>query len=144
MVYLQSEDDLTDKVFEYKKEEYRLQVNDILDIQVRSMNDEANKLFLFKHKVETVAQAGIQSGGDLYYMTGYTVDQNGNIQLPFMDTVHVLGLTLKEAQFAIDEKVSNLFKNYFLQVKLEVFVLVPLANLIMQKTSYTSKSSDNL
>lgn len=119
MVYLQSEDDLTDKVFEYKKEEYRLQVNDILDVQVRSMNDEANKLFSVQTQGgNQAAQAGVQSGGDLYYMTGYTIDQNGNIQLPFMDTVHVLGLTLKEAQFAIDEKVSNLFKNYFLQVKL--------------------------
>ncbi|MEC8458439.1 MAG: polysaccharide biosynthesis/export family protein [Bacteroidota bacterium] len=119
MVYLQSENDFTDKVFEYNKTEYRLQVNDIVDVQVRSMNDEANKLFSVQMQgAGQTAQAGVQSGGDLYYMSGYTIDQDGNIELPFMDTIHVLGLTLKEAQAAIDKKVSKLFKNYFLQVKL--------------------------
>jgi len=119
MVYLQSEEDLTDKVFEYNKEEYRLQVNDIIDIQVRSMNDEANKLFSVQSQgANQAAQAGVQSGGDLYYMTGYTIDENGDIELPFMGNVHVIGLTLKEAKEAIDENVSKLFKNYFLQVKL--------------------------
>ena len=52
MIYLQSENDFMDKVFEYNKADYRLQVNDIVDVQVRSMNDEANKLFLFKCKVQ--------------------------------------------------------------------------------------------
>ena len=74
MVYLQSEDDLTDKVFEYKKEEYRLQVNDILDVQVRSMNDEANKLFSVQTQGGNQAQATFNKY-DLYYMTGYTIDQ---------------------------------------------------------------------
>ena len=63
MIYLQSEEDITEKVFEYQKEEYKLQVNDILDVQIRSMNEEANKLFSIQgNQGQQAMQAGVQSG----------------------------------------------------------------------------------
>ncbi len=48
MIYLQTKDDSTEKKLEYQMEEYRLQENDIIDVQIRSMNEEANKLFPYK------------------------------------------------------------------------------------------------
>ena len=36
-------------------------------------------------------QAGVQSGGDLYYMTGYTVDEEGEVELPYLGSVKVSG-----------------------------------------------------
>ena len=38
MIYLQSETGESTDVFKYKKQAYRLQANDILDVQIRSMN----------------------------------------------------------------------------------------------------------
>ena len=119
MIYLQSEEDITEKVFEYQKEEYKLQVNDILDVQIRSMNEEANKLFSIQGQAgQQAMQIGTQSGGDVYYMTGYTVKDNGAIELPYIGEVSVKGKTLKEAKVAIDEQVARFFKTYYLQVKL--------------------------
>ena len=57
-------------------------------------------------------------GGDLYYMTGYTVDEEGEVELPYLGSVKVQGLTLEEAKEAVDAQVATLFKNYYLQVKL--------------------------
>ena len=119
MVYLQSEEDIKDKVFEYQKEEYRLQENDILDVQIRSMNEEANKLFSIQGQSgQQAMQVGVQSGGDLYYMTGYTVNDNGAIELPYIGEVLVKGKTLKEAKASVDTEVAKFFKTYYLQVKL--------------------------
>ena len=119
MIYLQSEEEIKDKIFEYQKEEYRLQENDILDVQIGSMNEEANKLFSIQGQAGRQSmQVGAQSGGDLYYMTGYTVNHNGAIKLPYIGEVSVKGKTLKEAKAAVDEEVSKFFKNYYLQVKL--------------------------
>jgi len=119
MIYLQSEEDITEKVFEYQKEEYKLQVNDILDVQIRSMNEEANKLFSIQSQGGGQnMQAGLQSGGDVYYMTGYTVNDNGAIELPYIGEVLVKGKSLQEAKAIIDTEVQRYFKTYYLQVKL--------------------------
>lgn len=119
MIYLQTEEDRTEKVFEYQKEEYKLQLNDILDVKIRSMNEEANKLFSLQGiQGQQALQAGIQGGGDLYYMTGFTVNANGAVVLPYIGEVHVEGKTLEEAKSVIDEQVAQYFKTYFLQVKL--------------------------
>ena len=96
MIYLQSEEDITEKVFEYQKEEYKLQINDILDVKIRSMNEEANKLFSNQGiQGQQAMQAGVQGGGDLYYMTGFTVNANGAIELPYIGEVSIKGKTLE-------------------------------------------------
>lgn len=119
MIYLQPEGNAPAEVFEYDKEEYQLQMNDILDVKISSLNPEVNALFNASTMgTMQVAQATAQTGGDLFYITGYSIDQDGNIDIPFVGKVDVLGLTLNEAHSAVDVKVAELFTNYHLQVKL--------------------------
>lgn len=118
MIYLQPGEGEATEVFSYDREEYKLQVNDILDVQIRSMNQEVNQMFGGGNLMNQNMQAGVQSGGDLYYMTGYTVDEEGEVELPYLGSVKVQGLTLEEAKEAVDNQVATLFKNYYLQVKL--------------------------
>ena len=100
----------TAEVFEYDKQEYQLQMNDILDVKISSLNPEVNTLFNASTMgTMQVAQATAQTGGDLFYITGYSIDQDGNIDIPFVGKVDVLGLTLNEAHSAVDAKVSELF-----------------------------------
>ena len=119
MIYLQPDGDNPKEVFRYDKQEYKLQTNDILDVKISSLNPEVNALFNASTAgTMQVAQATAQTGGDLFYITGYSIDQNGNIDIPFVGMVDVLGLTLNEAHSAVDAKVSELFTNYHLKVKL--------------------------
>ena len=119
MIYLQPNGENTTEVFEYDKQEYRLQMNDILDVKISSLNPEVNTLFNASTMgTMQVAQATAQTGGDLFYITGYSIDQDGNIDIPFVGKVDVLGLTLNEAHSAVNVKVSGLFTNYHLQVRL--------------------------
>ncbi len=119
MIYLQPDVEVPAQVFSYDKPEYQLQINDILDVKISSFNPEINALFNASATgTMQVAQATAQTGGDLFYITGYSVAQDGKIDIPFVGKVSVLGLTLNEARSAVDDAVSELFTNYHLKVKL--------------------------
>ena len=118
MIYLQPEEGKSTETFKYDRQEYKLQVNDILDVQIRSMNPEINALFSPGSAMNQNMQAGVQSGGDLYYMTGYSVNEDGVIELPFVGEINVQGQTLEEAKASINSEVSKMFKSFHLQVKL--------------------------
>ena len=119
LIYLQPGEDVLEEVYKYDKQEYQLQMNDILDVKISSLNPEVNALFNASTMgTMQVAQATAQTGGDLFYITGYSIDQEGNIDIPFVGKVNVLGLTLNEAHRAVDIKVSELFSNYHLQIRL--------------------------
>ena len=119
LVYLQPDGETSTEAFEYNKQEYRLQMNDILDVKISSLNPEVNALFNSSTMgTMQVAQATAQTGGDLFYITGYSIDKKGEIDIPFIGKVDVLGLTLNEAHSAVDAKVSELFTNYYVQGKL--------------------------
>jgi polysaccharide biosynthesis/export protein len=121
LVYLQSNEDNTDttRSFKYSPPEYKLQINDIIDVQIRSSSPEANDLF-------NLAQIGSSQNqtsqaaqvGDIFYLTGYSIDNQGLIELPVLGSVSILGLTLKEAKTQIENLVDEYFEEYFLSVKL--------------------------
>jgi polysaccharide export outer membrane protein len=119
MIYLQNEEGF-EGLYKYERTEYRLQPNDIIDVQVRTLNENANNLFISQTQIQTqqAMQVGAQSGGDLYYMTGYSISDSGTVELPFIGSVNVQGMTLNEARVAIDQEVGKLFKSYYLSVKL--------------------------
>ena len=120
MIYLQSDNPGQQQAdFFNNKEEYRLQKHDVLDIKIYSLNPEINAIFNASATATTqTAQATAQTGGDLYYISGYTIDNDGEIDIPFVGEVAVLGLTLNEAYAAIDAKVATMFNNFHLNVKL--------------------------
>lgn len=98
-------------------EAYILQEGDILAISIRSMNPEVNAIFATSSSANA-APVAAQSGGDVYFMTGYSVDEQGEIVLPFIGSVDIEGKTLPQARVHIDSLVSRMFTNYFLEVKM--------------------------
>lgn len=91
---------------------YRLQVNDILYIDIKAENQEL--VTLFKNSA-----AGGGAGG-LYY-SGYTIDSHGNIRIPYIGEVNVLGYTEKETREKLEGELGKFLKNpetVFVTVKL--------------------------
>lgn len=98
---------------------YRVQVNDILSINVKALDKELTAIF---NPVEG-AVGGTQGSG--LYFNGFTVDLHGNIKFPILGEINVLGFTINE----IEEKVkSELLAQYFKE-SAELFVTVKLAGL---------------
>ncbi|MCH7412076.1 polysaccharide biosynthesis/export family protein [Belliella sp. R4-6] len=103
----------------YEIMEYRLQYNDIIDVQLTTSADMKENGFSPQSNQMNNNRMMGQAGGDIYYMTGYTVDKNGNIRLPLIDEVNVMQLTIEEARLKIEVKIKEYVKNeLYVKVKL--------------------------
>ena len=119
MLYLQDDPEKVQGTVSNEDKSYKLHVNDILDIQINSLSPEVNTLFNTSIQGSTaIAQATALNGGDLFFLTGYNVNDNGNINIPYVGEVPVAGFTIGEAREKIDERMATLFNNYHLTVRL--------------------------
>lgn len=99
---------------------YRLQVDDILSIDIRSNNAKDVEIFSKKKEVTntTINQ-------DQLYFDGYQVDGFGNIRIPVLGLVNVQGQTVEEVAKLLEKK---LLEEYF-TVNSNLFVIVKLAGI---------------
>ncbi|SDA78044.1 polysaccharide export outer membrane protein [Algoriphagus alkaliphilus] len=107
--------------FPYQEELYRLQSYDIVDITIKTASEELNKIFSIVSGDQTnmMAMNMGQNGGDLFYMNGYALDQNGKVDLPLVGEVKLVGLTAEEAKKLIEEKVKPFVPDdFFVRVRL--------------------------
>lgn len=106
-------------VQEIYNQHYRLQVDDIIKVDIKATNQELVQLFQ-SNQSTNVQQA---NGGGLYF-SGYSVDKQGFIELPFLGKINVLGYTTEE----VSRKVKSLLSKYFKDVS-DMFVSTKLAGI---------------
>jgi len=110
---------------------YRLQVNDILTITVKATRDpEISQLFNLQGGagggggMGNIGGAGGGGAGGLYF-TGYTVNSRGDIRIPVLGNMNVLGFTIEEVR----ELIENRLLADYLREESNVFVDVKLGGL---------------
>lgn len=113
------------ELISYELPEYRLQYNDIIDIQIQTVEQILENGLT--SKIQNEANNAVfgqiaQSGGDIYYMTGYTIDKNGFIRMPLLGEIQVNDMTLDEIRVLVE----NELKKY---VTSEIFVRVKLGGI---------------
>ncbi len=106
----------TSKLFPNKKFEYRIQVNDVLSIRVLGLDEQNHRNF----NVES-NNVGMGANDASLYVNGFSVDKNGVVQLPTVGKIKVQGLTLGEAQEAVQRKINEYFTNATVILKLVSF-----------------------
>ena len=94
---------------------YRLQVNDILSVDIKAIDPKLVSIF-------SVEGNGNKSESGLYF-NGFTVDDHGNIRMPILGEINVIGYTLEEVRLKIEKKLQE---EYF-KVEANIFVTVKLA-----------------
>src|SRR5690606_18042388 len=97
-----------------------IQVNDLLSIRVKALDQELVGTF------NAIGEANASATGEerLYY-DGFTVDQHGNIRVPTLGEINVLGYTVEEVQSKIEQELLD---NYFRE-QANIFVTVKLAGI---------------
>lgn len=119
LVYLQNTDNNESKqpVNQVVKTPYRVQSFDILVLKVKTSDSELSKVF----NISDESQQKIPSEVTAYY-EGFTIDEQGNIRIPILGEVNVIGLTLEEIRLKIEKKLlEEYFKkesNLFVTVKM--------------------------
>jgi polysaccharide export outer membrane protein len=96
---------------------YRIQINDILNIRIKVLDQENATIF------NPVGEANLNaSGAERAYFDGFTVDLHGNIRIPTLGKLNVIGFTTEEIEKVIKDKLlDEQFKetaNIFVTVKL--------------------------
>ena len=119
IVYLQNKTIATDSLQRMVEQQkpYRIQINDILNIRIKVMDQENAVIFNPIGEVNLNASAAERA-----YFDGFTVDTHGNIRVPELGFINVLGFTTEEAEGLIkDTLLAEQFKaaaNIFITVKL--------------------------
>ena len=121
LIYLQNKDGAVEAPLAVvASKPYRLQVNDVLSISIKTIDPKLAAMF-------TVSNDGAkpsQSDAGLYF-DGFTVDDHGNIRMPVLGELNVIGFTLDEIRLRIEKQ---LLAEYF-NKEANVFVTVKLAGM---------------
>jgi polysaccharide export outer membrane protein len=119
LVYFQGEPSSKTSVHKMLNEPYKLQVNDILAINIKAEDDKLVSLF------NPINQIGNQNSNQFnqesIYFNSYSIDRHGNIRIPYVGELNVLGYTEKEVREKIEKHFESFFKNpddIFITVKL--------------------------
>jgi len=103
------------------KPEVEIQVNDILQVQVQTLDPLAAVPFN-KSMGMGAGGAGGGGGGGMgaqnLDLMGYIVDEAGDIQMPFVGKVKVVGLNLDEAEQEVRSKLLSFLKNPYVSVRI--------------------------
>lgn len=97
---------------------YRVQTNDVLSINIKALDAKLVEIFSTKTSGDSNTAEGL-------YFDGFTVDDHGNIRIPVLGEVNVIGYTLDEIRIKIEKQLlDEYFKkeaNIFVSVKLGGF-----------------------
>lgn len=118
LIYLQNKDNSTENesISQVMSKPYRMQSNDILIVTISATDQKLVAMFNTTTGVSSQTEAGA-------YFDGYTVDDHGNILLPVLGEMNVLGFTADE----IRVKIENLLLSDYFNKEANVFVSVKLA-----------------
>lgn len=122
VTYLQAKKTSVDSVPSIQRlhKPYRIQVNDLLSIRVKALDQELVGMF------NPIGEGNPgATGEEAMYYDGFTVDMHGNIRVPTLGEINVLGFTVEEVQKKIEEE---LLEQYFRE-EANIFVTVKLAGI---------------
>ena len=121
LTYLQQEQDnkVTDSLLTVTKTPppYRVQVNDLLSIRVKALDQEL--VGMFNPVDDSNSDATTE---EKVYFDGFKVDRKGEIRIPTVGKIKVIGLTLKE----IREKIKQELLDRYFKEEANLFVTVKL------------------
>lgn len=119
LIYLQKKngDEVVSPISTVASKPYRLQINDVLSITIKA--DDPKLVTIFSPTNQ--GEAGKSESG--LYFDGFTVDDHGNIRIPVLGEINVIGFTVEEIRTKMEKQ---LLADYF-NKEANIFVTVKLA-----------------
>jgi polysaccharide export outer membrane protein len=121
LVYLQDKSTSSEQnaISVVESKPYRLQVNDIISVNIKAIDPKLVSIF---NTTNNEGSQTLKSESGLYF-DGFTIDDHGNIRVPILGEINVIGYTLEEVRLKIEKK---LLEEYF-KSEANIFVTVKLA-----------------
>lgn len=111
----------TSEYMEYVREDYKVQINDIINIRLKTPDPKAAELF------QNIGPAfmsgggmagGMAQGGLFFYLNGFRIHPDGFIDLPVVGEVMVEGKYLKEIKQDIEGRLQQYLKEVYIVVQI--------------------------
>ena len=99
---------------------YRLQINDVISISIKANDPKLVQIFTPSNQVNEP-----EKNEESLYFEGFTVNDHGNVRMPVLEELNVVGYTLDEVRLIIEKR---LLEEYF-NKEASIFVSVKLAGL---------------
>lgn len=112
--------------------EYRVQPNDVLSIKVQSKDPEQSSFF----NITTVENRNIEANPASLFLTGYTVDTDGMINLAIVGELKVSDLTVEEIRDKVQFEIDKYLVNAMVSAKLTSFKISVLGDVRNPGTNY--------
>ena len=102
LIYLQKKDKSQEdaSIVAVGSKPYRLQTNDVLSITIKAIDPKLVAIF----NPSNDGAGGGKSESGLYF-DGFTVDDHGNIRIPVLGELNVIGYTLDEIRIRIEKQL---------------------------------------
>jgi polysaccharide biosynthesis/export protein len=119
LTYVQDQQLLGDEL-KIHIEEYRLRPGDILHVRVMSTDPVTNSIFNFEEAGRATMRTNV-AGDQMMFLYGYTINRRGEIQMPVIGNVRVVGLTTDEVHQRIQEMAEEYIIDATVSVKIVNF-----------------------
>lgn len=130
----------TPTTFNTNVPDYKLQVNDVLSVKVLSAERELSEIY---NIISPTNGFGVAEPGSLY-LSGYSVDADGNINLPNVGKLKVAGLTTTQTQQLIQRSLNEYLTGATVVVKLISFKVSVLGDVQRPGYYYVYSEQANL
>lgn len=127
LTYLQQKEEESPEkaIIAIESKPYRLQTNDVLSITLKAIDPKLVAIFNASTNENAQNQNLNQNSESGLYFNGFRVDDHGNIRMPILGEINVLGFTLEEVRLKIEKQLLedyfNKEANLFVNVKLSGF-----------------------
>ena len=101
LIYLQNIDD--SETYTYNYEQYNLKIDDILKIDIGVVNPDMNNFL----QTNSIPSLGFNSTLESQTLNGYKVDYDGNIFIPFLNKINVIGLSILDLKKYISSNLKS-------------------------------------
>jgi polysaccharide export outer membrane protein len=107
-----------------KFEEYLLQYNDVVEINIKTSDPLLNQMLdinvLAANSNRMMMGGGLMSGGDIFYLSGYTLDDNGFVDMPVLGKLNLVGMNIDQAKITVENELKKYVRDedYFVRVRL--------------------------
>lgn len=98
--------------------DYKVQLNDELNIRVLTLNPESSKIFNPHNYTMSSTSGGVFSTVNVKGLYTYTVYDDGTIDFPYIGSVEVKGKTTREIKSIIEDKLVGFVKDCSVEVRL--------------------------
>jgi len=113
---------------------YKLKIYDVLNISVITTDEKINAIF----NIGTSNTQRAGSGGE-FFLSGFTVNDSGYVQVPIMGNFKLVGKTMLEVREIIQKRTDELLINAIINVKLVSFKISFLGEVNSQIFVYQDK-----